>query len=780
MWRDGEPLMSRIAPWGRPPTPLFPRCLRDTIGDHLAPAGLDRPPGVGLRLADLGCEYWDHQSEVSTAALNSLAALVHRHFNEIAYVSAVTGVPPIDSLERLPLRVRTMNCVSAAGYADNPESLVGLTVSELLEMRNFGAVSLLDLLCVLEALSPPGSSASSGPDNLLVRLPGSAGSDDGGRVAPTIASHHDEDAGDAINGHSRVDVVRLLREIAAWGVGEHGLQRFEDLFQIAAEPPLDTVNEAWAVLRAVPLAEMAGEGWREYSPQHAVAAFLDQLDERQLLILDERLLPTSGHKTLDDLARALGVTRERVRQLESRLISTLEAADDLAPARRRAWKLAETLGAAVPAGAPEIDEALNKVWGGAGQLARESREASLLLYLAGPYKEQRGWLISRNSQERVSAIQAELVAAADRTGVIGDEKRGEVLTAAGLHARWWDKWVSHLDLVRQSPYGLIRWDGTTLDKLQLLLGLRGQPATVEELLADLGRDMSVVSIRGRMTDDDRFVRIDKTGRFALPEWDHDEYTSVADEIAQEIERCGGTATLDHLMRSISDRYAVRASSVKAYAKSPRFMMNEHGDVRLRTPDDEPFRSDASLELTRGCYLVDGTWTYRILVDADLLRGSGRACPPAFAEALSIHAGDRTTLKYGNGDVYLGWPETSFTGPSFGSLREVATDLGAEEGDWLFLSAADGCLHARLCRRHVVSTAAGLDRTLVLMGLGADVDDPYAAIAVAVGLGPHTAAGDIRERLRRRGEEDLAARFDLQQSEKASVREALSGLRELFS
>lgn len=776
--------MTRLAPWGKAPTPLLPGCVRDAIGDQRAPAALHTANGEDLRLADLGPQYWDGQRDVSTATLNSLASLVHRHFGEIAYVTAVSEPPPIDSLERLPLRVRTINCVSAAGYAANPSKLVGLTVSELLEMRNFGAVSLLDLLCVLEALSSRRDAhASSPPDKLLVAVPSETRPNDGGWATPTTAIQAGEDASGEVEASQQVDVVSLLREIAAWGAGEHRHERFDDLFKISIEPPAGTVDDAWSILRGLPLAEMAGEGWREYSPYYAVSQFLEDLEERQLLILDERLLPASAHKTLDELAQGLGVTRERVRQLESRLKTDLETSEALAPVRRRADEVAETLGAAVPADAAELAEALAN---GLRDIRRptpatpESREASLLLYLAGPYKEQDGWLIDRARRDQVSSIEARLIAVANEIGVIDPEEQCAVLNEAGIDPRWRDMWVSSLERVRQTSHGLIRWDGPTLDKLHLLLRLRGQPATVEELLLDLGRDMSIVSIRGRMTEDDRFVRIDKTGRFALPEWDLDEYTSVADEIAQEIERCGGTATLDHLMRTISETYAVRPSSVKAYAKSPRFMMNQHGDVRLRESDDEPFRSDASLHLTRGCYLVDDAWTYRILVDADLLRGSGRGCPPAFAEALGVYAGDRTTLSYGAVDVYLGWPETSFTGPAFGSLREVAVDLGAEEDDWLFLSAESGRLYARLCRRRNVDSAAGLDRTLVLMGVDSGVENPYAAIAVAVGLEPDASADDIRDRLRRRGENDLAAKIDVQQPDKASVREALSGLRELFS
>jgi RNA polymerase sigma-32 factor len=58
----------------------------------------------------------------------------------------------------------------------------------------------------------------------------------------------------------------------------------------------------------------------------AVADIWPDLDKRERMILRERLLPADEPETLADLGRRLGVTRERVRQVEHELKEKLKAA----------------------------------------------------------------------------------------------------------------------------------------------------------------------------------------------------------------------------------------------------------------------------------------------------------------------------------------------------------------------------------------------------------------------------------------------------------------------
>ena len=56
--------------------------------------------------------------------------------------------------------------------------------------------------------------------------------------------------------------------------------------------------------------------------QEKLAAFKQTLDERDRRIVDERILAAEP-KTLQEMGDAFGVTRERVRQLEARVVERL-------------------------------------------------------------------------------------------------------------------------------------------------------------------------------------------------------------------------------------------------------------------------------------------------------------------------------------------------------------------------------------------------------------------------------------------------------------------------
>lgn len=72
--------------------------------------------------------------------------------------------------------------------------------------------------------------------------------------------------------------------------------------------------------------EHAGRTEREELVRALVAKVWDRLDWRERVILTERIMPQSEEQTLAALGRRLGVSRERVRQLEDRVKDKLRRA----------------------------------------------------------------------------------------------------------------------------------------------------------------------------------------------------------------------------------------------------------------------------------------------------------------------------------------------------------------------------------------------------------------------------------------------------------------------
>jgi hypothetical protein len=584
-------------------------------------------------------------------------------------------------------------------------------LAELADLRSFGSNSLLDLLCVVEAA--------------IATLTTSA--------AAKVAESRIIDAA-----HERASTEQDLRVLAAWALGEHKAGTAGAVFELVQEIRPREVEVAWQRTIELPLSDFAGDLAQSYSPSYATAQFLADLDDRESDVLRRRLLPLEAGDSLDELARRHDLSRERIRQIETRVKNRLAILKD-SPVGRLAVKLRHQLGAAMPAD----DEDTTALTAVLSDFSEPEISRLLLLYLAGPYRSDDGWVHSLSSRASLDGTRQELLDAADENGLVSRADVSDILDKADIRLQWHGPWISKLDCMRSIGDNYLRWDGTTLDRLERLLRLRGEPATAEELTAELGDNLNPRGIKYRLMNDPRFVRINKQSQFALPGWGFDEYTGITDEIAQEIERCGGYADADHLVRTISATYGVAETSVRAYLGAPMFIVSDSGRVRLRTSHDDGVPVDRNLADVADCCWSPVGWCLRIQVDADLLRGSGRAIPAAFAGYIGVGPGSKIAIPGPESAITVGWPLSSITGPSIGSLRSLALALDASADDLLFLLyIADAeQFEAKVVRRSEIEAAGGLARLALLHGLQPASDDRETLTAITRALGLELSKGD---------------------------------------
>jgi hypothetical protein len=493
-----------------------------------------------------------------------------------------------------------------------------------------------------------------------------------------------------------------------------------------------------------------------------VKDLLSAFDERELMVLRNRVLPVPATATLEELGQRAGVTRERIRQLETRLHERLVAR--LAEAvfdsiRRRAETLRETLGSAVPASTLEwIDPELFPSFQGGNDESAVTRE--VMLWVAGPYELRDEWLVldrtlrekSKQALNRAVSNNLFLVAADASTA----------LSSLGIVERHHSQWIDELGGFRKVDQGWVVFSGSLVEKCINWIRYRQAPVPVTELAVVTGTE-SERSLRNRLLDDRRLKRITRQGHIALREWQQfDEYTGVAEEIAQEIERLGGAASIEHLVNVISARYGVSPNSVRQYASAPMFIRGQDGKVRRR-PLDQRLTIDADAADSAGCYFIDGAWSLRCEVTLDTLRGSGRPVPVGFAAAVGCQPGERIKFCSDSGDVVLSWPETAASGPNLGSVRTHAEAEEATIGDHLFICLSDGRARVRLLSKsHLQSTNDSVERLRLLVGLkqlsSPLTNNVWEEIGWAIGLGEdaeNAGPEDVRRALNARGERDLA-------------------------
>ena len=633
-----------------------------------------------------------------------------------------------------------------------------LTFEEVLLVPSVGVRSAIEFACVVEAAIDRPAEGVRPPVSLE-------------QLAPRAMSIPGE-------------IKSAFHVLSAYAAGERSLETLADVLPAVRDEWPPEIKQLWTTLGQVRTREMGGELVKRYSISKLISRALAPVDERSREILAERVFVTARAATLETLGEHQGVTRERVRQLEKKAIAHLDRFRnaEFRPVIRRSKALRERLGVGVPAGDPSIESAL--AWASEdlrdGSAGDESFIQSLLLWLAGPYKVRQDWLLADKHLPELT-LEA-LLNRRDEGGLISDQAVTETLSQFGFIEQYHQDWISRLRDCLRVDDGFIYFRGSIIEKVRALLRYHDKPLTVEAMLEDI-RSGSVRSVRQRLIDDPGFWRINKQCQFVIAGTPgYDEYTGITDEIVQELEASGGQAPFDHLVEKLSRVYGVKESSVGAYLNTPMFTKDDNGIVRVRDSDEG---IDVSTDITKtaACYQShDGAWYWRVLIDKDVARGSGRLVPNAFAQLLGCGIGDKIEVESECGLITISWPLVSTTGASIGSLRQALVHCDAALGDYLFVKATKPQItFERLKKECLEKAGSDIIRLSLLLRCERPFDDTQAIERIAGLLGVAQSSDndrrmESRRLLRARGETELA---DLIAPPTLSVDDHISNMGKLF-
>ncbi len=721
-----------VSPWGSPPTPLLPRWYHDNIPYVRLSARTWQQNSAITTIGDLDA-FWQSRSGPISGALRR--SLLHIANTYPPPPSLVVIPHDIDRSRLLPevLSTRTANALTRGGFVRTHGSL---TVGDLRSMRGLGMTSLIEFMCVVEAMGIPTWEGLLAAPAAWVPRASRADSRDDRRRDPQLkpVSRFPQ------------DFFRTLEELGRWASSEGGITTVAELLDAVREhgriPP--DLERPWHEAASLALSPTT-----EVSPFPPILDWYRSLDKRRQVILSSRTLVFSGARTLQDIASEFGVSRERIRQVEGRLIEDLERL-----ARTEAWKpvlwrvhrVRQVAGVAFPLG-DESTEALLS----AGQL-RSQVEAdivrSVILRVAGPYKLAHGWLVT--DADKLEEALVQVMQECNSSGSISFEAAREMMADAGLRPRIFTEWLTHRSGMRDLRRSVIEWPRTLIGRVRSLMRLRQAPLSADELLADLGPDVSIRSLRAVLSRGD-FVRIERS-KWGLRAWGLPEYAGIASAISEELFQNGPSLRIDELATRLSAAWGMAENSVIALCNAPRFVV-EHGLVRHRR-DDDPFPVSSDLSQACGVFKPsENEVSVLIHIDHDLLRGSGRSVAEEVAGLLALRPGDSRAYEADAGTVRLTWPDTSIRGPAIGSLRIHAEELGARVGDRLRITfhreARSADVH--LLAKKQVDALVGDLLLREVTGLKGRGQELLSRVAAAV---ESDTAGLVRF-LRRRGDAELA-------------------------
>jgi Sigma-70, region 4 len=545
---------------------------------------------------------------------------------------------------------------------------------------------------------------------------------------------------------SRVDpsaIAAALNEIAGWGAATLGASgALQAAAAISAEKSIVPTPVAEAIKR---LEEVDGSSSAARYRLDVAFAGLEKRMPEPFSIYHRRRLTEEKPPTLRQLGEELGISQERVRQLEHQFQTYLDATVSNnvdSPIFCASLRLSAQLGPVAKASA--VRTAAQALGAGSDSLIAYPHRLVLLLRLGGSYQFDGDWF-ARDEFRREAAAVMERLAHDERFASVSEV--ASALTQLGLRAEDVPDWLADLEGYRVFREQLVPLGTSLADRGVAILAICAKPMSLDELFDELKEDRSARSFKAQMQSDSRVRRVG-IRQYGLASWGGREYSSIVGEMRLSIERHGGSVSWKELADELSQSFGISPASVHIHAAGAPFDLDARGNVSVAdaSPETKP------LKLTRCCFRLPGGWSFRRAVDDDVLRGSGTAIPLGFAKELGIGPGESTRLRSSFGSVHCGWPAHV---ANIGSLRQVALDIGAVHGDYLFLIASTaGTIEFEHVGSASCELATGLER------LGLECGLPSASlqrIAISLGLEDGTAdalATSVRQRLRQREEDRL--------------------------
>ncbi|MGW1124840.1 hypothetical protein [Streptomyces sp. NPDC002526] len=490
------------------------------------------------------------------------------------------------------------------------------------------------------------------------------------------------------------------------------------------------------------------------APSAAAADALDDLvrgwDERQLAVAAGRIF-CQNRVSLENLGAQFGVSRERVRQIQVELEKRFQQwlTGQGRPFLDHLRVLQNLLGSvATEARLRELHPSHEQVVSGLG--------VPLWQLIASSLPDRTwtsGWLVEGDLDARIDQTRTDLAQLCDESVPTWPDAV-EVLARLGVREEVAEDWLRAVKGFRVIDGHLLPWGRSVNDRAEAILAFVGRPLAAEDLLTRLDDGTALASLRNQIQTDDRFMRCDRD-LYGLRRWGGVEYLGIREMIIRELERAGGEAKSEDIVSGLCSTFDVSDRSVRAYLAAPEFERFQRGWVRLAPPvENGPgYQPRNDVAQTRRCFRTgDGTWCYRLDVNAEHLRGSGFTIPAGFAAYLGLAPGGRLELSHAVGDIQLVWRNQ----PTCGSIRPLLESMGAVEGDHVFLAAKEGQLKAIPLAGEAGLGLSDVQRALRLMALSGQVPEQRMpeVLGRRIGLADTTSMDEVLAHLRVRGDKDV--------------------------
>lgn len=322
--------------YGEAPVPLLPTSLRSVWQDEPLPNWLivECKMPLNATIDALGPHFWDWQDHISPRLQHFVDFLVKSRLKNIGAIPVFKRPWPVGlEINDIPFSTRAINALSSSGLIADKDALVKVTFDQLIAFPRIGIRSLIEIATLIEV-------ALDMHWRVTAELARSfATSSDLTTYATTaIESEEVRKGGGAAEGWKET-LSAALQNPWIDQIGERdprfskllppGFGTLEERIDRAISDPAAHSTEIPALLESMPRIEVAIERMAGQSLEDNLLELLTLYigrEEPRISTFAARLgWLGDDPKTLQECGNMLGVTRERIRQIEYKLVKRLSA-----------------------------------------------------------------------------------------------------------------------------------------------------------------------------------------------------------------------------------------------------------------------------------------------------------------------------------------------------------------------------------------------------------------------------------------------------------------------
>ena len=297
------------------------------------------------------------------------------------------------------------------------------------------------------------------------------------------------------------------------------------------------------------------------SPLVLFDQFVDSLDTRKQDIFVSRICKPLDPDTLLTIAERWGVTRERIRQAETKT-KELAVEEIGRPFRRFAIPFFKPYRGKIVK-FKHIGVAVRSLTAGAKWADAASGFA---LASTGKWKRRSGWILFNQDKCNHERLQDLLTKHLDDFDVASRDLLDTALNSYFQDDNDRDSYLAkELNTILVGNY----WCRSTQSARAIAaVRMLGKPSTKEEI-SKLMDGYPINRVGSLLSSIDCIVRADKY-RWGISDWIEDEYTGIVEEIGQRIDENGGSVAFNSLISELPEKFAISEVSVRAYISSEAF------------------------------------------------------------------------------------------------------------------------------------------------------------------------------------------------------------------